>query len=58
MTIPPGLAVEVPAKPMDQQRRRGELRLESRSTADKVAASDDVDDDESETSPVRWVRHV
>lgn len=47
-TIPPGMAIEVPVKPLEQQKRRGSLfPNKTRKDASKTAAE-----------PVQWIRHA
>jgi 23S rRNA pseudouridine2605 synthase len=64
-TIPAGMAIEVPVKPVGQQRRRGKLITNTTATTERrklskisnATAHDDVSNDTA-TSPVQWVRHV
>jgi len=51
-TIPPGLAIEVPVKPIDGQKNRGPLFKERRRDQDQEKGKGDA------SSPVQWVRSV
>lgn len=53
-TIPPGLAIEVPVKPVELQRNRGSLFLK-RKRPEKASRNSGT---EGQASPVQWVRHI
>jgi hypothetical protein len=52
-TIPPGMALEVPFKPIKQQTHRGQLFKRKKKVVGK-----DTEPAESSAVPVEWVRNV
>lgn len=54
-TIPPGMALEVPIKALDQHKKRGKLLTGGR--APRKAAPKKVDTGETPATKVQWVRH-
>ena len=60
--IPPGLAVEVPVKPIERQKKRGPL-FEHKMTKRKAAkgptsAADESSENDSSSPAVQWVRSL
>mmetsp|Transcript_3345 Transcript_3345/g.7444 ORF Transcript_3345/g.7444 Transcript_3345/m.7444 type:complete len:98 (+) Transcript_3345:732-1025(+) len=62
-TIPPGMVLEVPLKPLEEQRRVGKLQnMQSKSfkrrrrRSERDRSSDDDDDDDDTATTVEWVR--
>ena len=53
-SIPPGMALSVPYKPIDKQKARGPIRFTQKQQSTK---SKDNDDEEM-ASPIRWIRSV
>lgn len=52
-TIPPGMAIEVPVKQLDQQKKKGRIQT---STIKKKHNQND-NESEGQASPVQWIRH-
>jgi hypothetical protein len=59
-TIPPGMAIEVPVKPVANQRRRGKPpALRNSRRADATVAKPEVRQPKAETSrKIQWVRNA
>jgi hypothetical protein len=53
-TIPPGMALEIPFKPVKQQSHRGQLFKRKK----EVASRDKAESTEASAVPVEWVRNV
>ena len=58
-TIPPGLAIEVPVKNLESQKRRGVLKKlnHDRKKKEKKEAMIKEQEIHEESSPVQWIRH-
>jgi 23S rRNA pseudouridine2605 synthase len=54
-TIPPGLAIEVPVKALEKQKRRGLLHFKKKNSGGRKDAKNSAT---SETQPVEWIRHL
>ena len=52
-TIPPGMAIEVPVKPLDRQKKKG--RIQTISIKNRRKQNDNGS--EGKASPVQWIRH-
>ena len=58
-TIPPGMAIEVPVKPLEKQKKRGRVvrRINDKAKINRRAYSD-AEGKVDERATVQWVRHV
>ena len=55
-SIPPGMAIEVPMKPLDTQRKRGSIELTKHLNFNKKASSQKISKSE-EAKPVQWIHY-
>lgn len=55
-SIPPGMAIEVPMKPLDTQRKRGSIELTKHLNFNKKASSQKIRNSE-EAKPVQWIHY-
>jgi len=55
-TIPPGMAIEVPVKPIHKQVHRGPLFSSNKHKHKHQQKNNNNDKDDGETSSVRWIR--
>ena len=57
-TIPPGLAIEVPVKPIEKQKKKGSLNMKQKSFKRNRSSGNEKDSNsENKATPVEWVRH-
>ena len=56
-TIPPGMAIEVPVKPLETQRRKGGFDPTRRPRAKRGNAREERGGGQEKAAPVEWIRH-
>lgn len=57
-TIPPGMAIEVPVKPVEKQKHRGPLwKKPTRQSVASPSSDKKNSPVEERARPVRWIRH-
>ena len=60
-TIPTGMAIEVPVKPLENQKRKGRLLNiggKKRSNNNRNDKNDKPADDNDNITPIQWVRQI
>lgn len=57
-TIPPGMAIEVPVKPVESHRRAGSLHTKTRTLAKNNKKTHHTNGDLEDRSPVQWIRSL
>ena len=55
MTIPPGLAIEVPMKPLDSHKRRGRIQTDDTNSKKRNGRKSVTGED---VKPVQWVNMI
>ena len=56
-TIPPGMAMEIPIKPLDLHKRRGNLVTTTTNNSKSKPKALSPSAKEEKSTPVQWVRH-
>lgn len=62
-TLPPGMILEVPYKPIEKQIRKGSLfpttnRFNDKNNNKKKRSNNESDTKEQQPSPVQWIRNL
>jgi len=57
-TIPPGMAIEVPVKPLDKQKKKGGIAARNHLAESRAVKKGAMSDKARDRATVQWVRHL